>query len=68
MKELIKTLLADITRKITSDFKDEISVEIPENEEYGDYSVNIAFGLSKILKKSPFKIADDIAEELLKEK
>ncbi|MEK7198033.1 MAG: arginine--tRNA ligase [Patescibacteria group bacterium] len=68
MKELIKTLLADITRKITSDFKDEISVEIPENKEHGDYSVNVAFGLSKILKKSPFKIADNIAEELLKEK
>ncbi len=68
MKELSKTLLADITRKITSDFKDEISVEIPENKEHGDYSVNVAFGLSKILKKSPFKIADNIAEELLKEK
>ncbi|MEK7087396.1 MAG: arginine--tRNA ligase, partial [Patescibacteria group bacterium] len=68
MIELIKTVLADVLRKIAPDFKDNVLVEIPENEEYGDYSVNVAFGLSKILKKSPFKIADNIAEELLKEK
>lgn len=68
MKELIKTLLSDIVRKVTPEFKDDILVEIPENKEYGDYSANIAFSLSKILKNSPSKIADNMAKKLLKDK
>lgn len=64
MKELIKTLLADITRKIAPDFKDEILVEIPENKEHGDYTSNVAFSLAKVLNKSPLTIAEELVKKL----
>ncbi|MBA3750241.1 MAG: arginine--tRNA ligase, partial [Nitrosopumilus sp.] len=46
---------------------DNIDFEIaePPLKEYGDISCNIAFSLSKILKKNPFEIATDIAYNIL---
>ena len=64
MMELIKTLLADITRKIAPDFKSEILVKIMENKNQGDYTSNVAFVLSKILKKSPQLAAEELAKKL----
>ncbi len=64
MKEIIKTLLSDIIRKITSEFKSEILVEITEDKERGDYSSNVAFLLAKILKESPKIIAENLVKEL----
>ncbi len=66
MRELIKTLLGDIVRKITPDFKGGILVEIPGNKEHGDYTANIAFALTKILHKSPEEIAQNLVSELKK--
>lgn len=40
------------------------SVDIPKDRSHGDYSANIAFLLSKLLRQSPHKIADEIAEEI----
>ena len=37
-----------------------IMVERPANKENGDYSTNIALTLTKILKKSPIQIAEEI--------
>src|SRR3989344_8852245 len=68
MKELIKTLLGDIVRKIALDFKSGILVEVPGKKEHGDYTVNIAFALAKILKKSPQEIADYLVDKLKKQK
>ncbi len=68
MKELIKTYLSDIIRKVTPNFKEEILIEIPENREHGDYSSNIAFLLAKTLKKSPQIIAEDLAKKLNSQK
>ena len=62
--ELIKTLLADITRKIAPDFKGEILVKITENKNQGDYASNVAFALSKILKKSPQIAAEELVKNL----
>ncbi|OGI11967.1 MAG: arginine--tRNA ligase, partial [Candidatus Margulisbacteria bacterium GWF2_35_9] len=39
-------------------------VDVPKDRSNGDYSANIAFLLSKKLKQSPQKIADDIAGEI----
>lgn len=74
MRELIKTLLNDVIRKITPEFKGSVSVEVPENKEHGDYTSNIAFYLSKILsakgetrKKSPQKVAEELAKKIKSE-
>lgn len=38
-------------------------VRVPDNSKYGDYAVNAAFCLAKILKKSPVDIAHELAHE-----
>ena len=43
---------------------EEISIERPENEKYGDLATNVAFLLAKKLFKSPGEIAMDLAHEL----
>jgi len=68
MRELIKTLLGDIVRKITPNFKGGILVEVSENKEHGDYTTNVAFALSKILKRSSQAIAEYLVNELKKQK
>ena len=42
-----------------------IMVEIPKDNSNGDYSTNIAMRLTKILKRRPQEIAQEIKEELL---
>ncbi|MDO8676371.1 MAG: arginine--tRNA ligase [Candidatus Azambacteria bacterium] len=78
MKELIKTYLSDIIRKIAPDFRGEVLVKVAENREHGDYTTNVTFSLSKIFppkadqpraeKKSPQAIAEYLVVELKKQK
>jgi arginyl-tRNA synthetase len=42
----------------------EIDIEIPRNEAMGDLATTVAMGLTKILKKPPKKIAEEIFTEL----
>jgi arginyl-tRNA synthetase len=42
----------------------DVSLEIPKNEQYGDYSTTIAFSISKDVKKSPFEIAQILIDEM----
>ncbi|MBI5099873.1 MAG: arginine--tRNA ligase [Nitrospirae bacterium] len=42
----------------------EIDIEIPRNEAMGDIATTIAMGLTKILKKSPRKIAEEIVDAI----
>ncbi len=44
--------------------KEEIFVEHPEVESFGDYSCNVAMRLAKQLKKNPMEIAQKIKENL----
>jgi len=41
-----------------------VELEIPKNEEYGDYSTTIAFSISKDIKKSPFDIATILIDQM----
>lgn len=41
-----------------------IELEIPKIREHGDYASNVAFGLTRILKKSPREIASQIVDRL----
>ncbi|MBI2635268.1 MAG: arginine--tRNA ligase [Parcubacteria group bacterium] len=80
MKELIKTYLNDIIRKIAPEFRGEVLVKVTENREHGDYSSNVAFLLAKILsaqkgrdlasggKKSPQIIAEELVKKLNSQK
>lgn len=64
MKELIKTLLSDVIRKAATGFTGEILVEIPENKSHGDYTTNVAYSLSKTLRKSPQAVAEELVKKL----
>ncbi len=44
----------------------EFKVERPKRKEFGDLATNVAFILSKHLKRNPFEIAQELAEELKK--
>lgn len=68
MRELIKTLLGDIVRKIALDFKGGILVEIPENKEHGDYTSSVAFSLSKIFNRSPKAVSEELVKKLNSQK
>ena len=41
-----------------------IVIDIPKDKKNGDYSTNVAFLLTKELKKSPILIAEDIANNI----
>ena len=65
VEETIKKLLKE--KELSSVKVPEVLIEIPEKEIHGDYSVNVAFLLAKILKQKPMKIAKDIVQRIEKE-
>jgi len=58
IRDYLKTL------KLNKQILPDVYLEFPTQKEYGDLSVNLAFKLSKILKKSPREVADSIANYL----
>ena len=42
----------------------EIQIEIPKNKEHGDFSSNAAMQLTKILRKNPRLIAQEIVQNV----
>lgn len=57
-------ILKHSIEKIDSNLNININLEKPKNTENGDISTNIAFLLSKTLKKSPLAIANEIIENI----
>ena len=64
MRELIKTYLGDIIRKIAPKFNGQISVDATLNKNFGDYTTNIAFNLAKILRKLPHTVTEELVKKL----
>ncbi len=70
LKQTIKNFVQKSCEKATIKNKWSISsisdvlLEIPKNEQYGDYSTIIAFSISKDIKKSPFEIATILINEM----
>jgi arginyl-tRNA synthetase len=58
-KDLVK-ILEESLRSLAIHDLPLIDVEIPREETHGDLSTPLAMGLSKVLKKAPKKIAEDI--------
>jgi len=64
-------LLQEITEIVKNKYQIEpeegmVMIEIPKDRNNGDYSTNIAMRLTKLLKRRPQEIAQEIKEELLK--
>ena len=60
LKKLMNDFLQDYLDQNKIEFS-EWSVNVNNQEGFGDYSSNIALKLTKILKKAPIEIAEDIA-------
>lgn len=63
IREMIKCALNELSIKFDSE---NIVVEVPKKREQGDFSINIAMQLTKILKDNPRNIAEKIVEILSK--
>lgn len=64
IKNVLTTMIKTSLKKIPNlDINDiNITVEIPSNKDFGDYSTNVALTLTKKLHKSPMEIANIIKE------
>jgi len=61
----IKTIMEDVLSYYKQDIvATSYDISEPPVREFGDYSTNIAFVLSKLLKKSPIQIANEITQNI----
>ena len=44
----------------------EIDLTVPESDRFGHYSTNVAFGLSRVEKKNPKLVAEDVVQKITK--
>jgi len=72
LKQTIKNLIKESYKKAALENKwplayvPDVSLEIPGNNQYGDYSTIIAFSLSKNIKKPPSEIAAILIDKMQK--
>lgn len=71
-KDIQEELIALVSRCLTKqgsldEYKERISLELPTDKRFGDFSTNIALKLSKLLKKSPQSIAAELIDTIQKE-
>ncbi len=67
IEALLKKVLKEAVLKSSAieDYTEEnIMIDIPKDQAHGDYSTNLAMQLTKILKKNPRLIAEDIVNHL----
>ena len=67
MKHKIIQEIENGLNSIYNDIDDiKISIEKPKNKDHGDVSTNIALLLTKIIKKNPLEICEELKKELIK--
>lgn len=71
-KDIQEELIALVSRCLAKqgsldEYKERISLELPTDKRFGDFSTNIALKLSKLLKKSPQSIAAELIDTIQKE-
>jgi len=64
VKKFLADAVAEVVRKLAPDFVDEPRIDRPKNPEHGDFSTNVALQLSKLLKRKPLDLANDIKSKL----
>ncbi|HYA32053.1 MAG TPA: arginine--tRNA ligase, partial [Thermodesulfovibrionales bacterium] len=63
MEKNIREVLEKAIRKLGVDHVS-IEIEIPREEKFGDFATPVAMGLSKVLKKAPRKVAEEIVNAI----
>ncbi len=64
MKGFVERAIRERIKELYSLELDSFSLEPPREEGYGDYATNVAFLLSKSLRKNPQEIAQELASKL----
>ncbi|QID33622.1 arginine--tRNA ligase [Pampinifervens florentissimum] len=64
MKGFVERAIRERIKELYSLELDSFSLEPPREEGYGDYATNVAFLLSKFLRKNPQEIAQELASKL----
>ena len=65
---MLKTQIENYIKKaIDRGIDVDVEVFVPENEQHGHYSTNVALRLAKILKRNPIQIAESIKSQLEKQ-
>lgn len=67
LKEALKQAVIDLNYVENIDL-DKIVIEIPKDKEHGDYSTNLAMQLTRILRRNPREIANEIVNKIDKTK
>ena len=62
--EKLKNELKEIVKGLGVEEEIDVFFEVPKDPSFGDYSVNIAMRLAKVLKRSPLIIANDIVSKV----
>jgi arginyl-tRNA synthetase len=57
-------LRKEISKLLKDKFGKEVVVEIPKDTKFGEFSTPVAFSLAKEYRKSPMKIAEELAGEM----
>lgn len=60
--EIIKKALENLQEQWGLESLPDIDIEIPKNESMGDVATTVAMGLTKVLKRPPKKIAEEIVD------
>ncbi|HIP43126.1 MAG TPA: arginine--tRNA ligase [Aquifex aeolicus] len=68
MKEFVKERVENVLEELYGVENRTFKVEKPKDESHGDIATNVAFLLAKGLRKSPVKIAEEIAQRLSEDK
>jgi arginyl-tRNA synthetase len=66
LEEKIRTVIEDLqkTEKLSSFELPEIHVERPKDDQFGEYTSNVALVLAKLTKKNPLEVAEAISQQL----
>lgn len=64
MEEIVKFAIDEALKQYSDIEGVNYTIEIPKRKENGDFASNVAFVLSKFLKKSPINIANELKDSL----
>ncbi|MDY6915855.1 MAG: arginine--tRNA ligase [Candidatus Cloacimonadota bacterium] len=62
MKDKIRKDIVNCLKKLKLDFNDNFTVEIPNNQQHGDFSTNVALVNAKLNKMKPREMAEEMIQ------
>src|SRR4051812_29733809 len=64
VKKFLADKVLEVVQRLAPTFVGEPKIDRPKNPEHGDFSTNVALQLSKLLKRKPLELANEIRANL----